>query len=45
MRKQMLLLPVNEAGEPDWAYMEEYGKYLFAKLELQYLQEKQLIPA
>lgn len=45
MRKQILLLPVNEAGEPDWAYMEEYGKHLFAKLELQYLQEKQLIPA
>ncbi len=45
MRKQILLLPVNEAGEPDWVYMEEYGKYLFAKLKLQYLQEKQLIPA
>lgn len=41
MRKQMLLLPVNEAGRPDWAYMEEYVKYLFAKLSVQYLQEKE----
>lgn len=45
MRKQMLLLPVNEAGQPDYEYMEEYGKYFFAKLQLQFLQEKQLVPA
>ncbi len=45
MRKQILLLPVNEAGKPDWVYMEECRNYLFAKLKLQYLKEKQLIPA
>lgn len=45
MRKQVLLLPVNEAGQPDCEYMEEYGKHLFANLKLQYLQEKQFEPA
>lgn len=45
MRKQMLLLPVNESGQPDYGYMEEYGKHLFTRLKLQYLQEKQLVPA
>lgn len=45
MRKQILLLPVSESGQPDWVYMEEYGKHLFSKLTLQYLREKQLVTA
>ena len=40
-----IMLPTDDNNSPDWVYMEEYGKYLFAKLKLQYLREKQLVPA
>lgn len=45
MRKQVILLPTSGTGKPDWNYMERYGKYLFAKLKLQYLQKKRFNPA
>lgn len=40
MKKQMIVLPVNINGMPDWAYMEEYAKHLFNQLRLQYLHAK-----
>ena len=45
MRKQVILLPTSGTGKSDWNYMERYGKYLFAKLKLQYLQKKRFNPA
>ncbi len=41
LKKEMLQLPINEQGIPDWDYMEQYGKAMFAKLKLQYLRAKQ----
>lgn len=42
MKRQMLLLPVDTDGQPDWQYMEQYAKMLTAKIKLQYLQSKQV---
>ena len=42
MKRQMLLLPVDTDGQPDWQYMEQYAKMLRAKIKLQYLQSKQV---
>lgn len=41
MRKQMIMLPIDENGIPDWNYMEQYAKLLFNKLKLQYLKKKE----
>lgn len=41
MKRQMLLLPVDSDGQPDWQYMEQYAKMLMAKVKLQYLQTRQ----
>ena len=41
MKRQMLLLPVDTDGQPDWQYMELYAKMLMAKVKLQYLQSRQ----
>lgn len=41
MRKQMIMLPIDENGTPDWNYMEQYAKLLFNKLKLQYLKKKE----
>lgn len=35
-----IMLPIDGDGSPDWAYMEQYGKVLFNRLKLQYLQTK-----
>ena len=40
MQKQSLLLPVDESGNPDYAFMEQYVRKQIATLKLQYLQEK-----
>ena len=40
MQKQSLLLPVDESGNPDYTYMEQYVRQQIATLKLQYLQEK-----
>lgn len=40
MQKQMILLPTQANGQPDYDYMEQYAKQLFSSLKLQYLQEK-----
>ena len=41
LRKELLLLPVDSDGQPDWQYMERYTKMLMAKVKLQYLQTRQ----
>lgn len=37
MKKQQIMLPVNEKGEPDYKFMEDYMKYLEQKKLLEYL--------
>ena len=37
MAKQRLLVPVNDDGEPDYAYMEQYAKNMMLKKYKQYL--------
>ncbi len=44
MRKQKILLPVDDAGKPNWAYMENYGRQLIQqqiRTYLEYLQRNQ----
>ena len=41
LRKELLLLPVDSDGQPDWQYMEQYAKMLMAKVKLQYPQTRQ----
>ena len=38
VKQQKILLPVNDAGEPDFAYMEAFTKNLFAQLLKKYLE-------
>mgnify|MGYP000865696617 CR=1 FL=1 len=38
MSKQRLLVPVNDAGEPDYEYMEQYSKNMMLKKYKQYLE-------
>ena len=40
MKKQMIMLPTDEKGIPDWDYMEQYAKMLFHQIKLQYLKAK-----
>lgn len=42
LKKELLLLPVNSEGQPDWHYMEQYSRVIMAKVKLQYLQAKQV---
>ena len=37
MKKQQIMLPVNEKGEPDYKFMEDYMKYCEQKKLLEYL--------
>lgn len=37
LKKQMIMLPVSECGEPDYIFMEKYGKLLVMKKCQQYL--------
>lgn len=37
MLRQKLMLPVNDAGEPDYAYMEQYAKNMMLRKYKQYL--------
>ncbi len=37
MSKQRLLVPINDKGEPDYEYMEQYGKNMMLKKYKQYL--------
>lgn len=38
MKRQKIMLPVNEASKPDYEYMENYMKYLEQKKLLEYLR-------
>lgn len=38
MLRQELLLPINDQGNPDYAYMEQYAKNLMIKKYEQYLE-------
>ena len=40
LKKEKILLPIDEKGEPDWAFMENYIKNKFAELEKKYLEQK-----
>jgi len=37
MERQKILLPVDEGGNPDYAYMEQYGRNLMLQKYQQYL--------
>ncbi len=46
LKKELLQLPIDENGQPDWAYMEQYARILSDKLKLKYLQaKKSTLPA
>lgn len=38
IKRQTVMLPTTEAGEPDWDYMEQYAKNLMLKKYQQYLE-------
>lgn len=38
MRKQKIMLPVNELSLPDFEYMEAYGRNIFAQVLKRYLE-------
>lgn len=40
MKKQMILLSVDENGTPDYAFMEQYVQIMIDNLKLQYLYHK-----
>lgn len=40
LKRQKIMLPIDESGNPDWNYMEQYTKALFKRIKLQYLQSK-----
>lgn len=39
MAHTSIMLPVTEAGDPDYTFMEMYGKFMFARKYEQYLSE------
>jgi hypothetical protein len=40
LKKELLQLPVDETGEPDWKYMEQYIREMSIELKLKYLNNK-----
>ena len=38
LKKELLQLPIDESGSPDWVYMEQYSKHLLNRIYLKYLQ-------
>ena len=40
LKKEKIVLPIDEFDKPDYAFMEQYVKQQIATLKLQYLQEK-----
>ena len=41
MKEQIIMLPVNESGEPDWDFMESYAKNLENLMFKKYLKKKE----
>lgn len=40
MRKQKVLLPIDEKENPDWNFMEEYSNTIIRNLRIKYLEKK-----
>ncbi len=40
LKKELLQLPVDEKGLPDWTYMEKYAQQLFNRIRMNYLNYK-----
>ncbi len=40
MRKQKILLPIDEKENPDWNFMEEYSNIIIRDLQTKYLKKK-----
>ena len=40
LRRQKIMLPVNESGSPDYSFMENYMKVVESKLLLKYIEQK-----
>ena len=40
LKRQMIQLPVDESGQPDWEFMMQYMKAIETKLYLRYLESK-----
>lgn len=40
INKEKIVLPVDESGNPDYTFMEQYVKQVQETIKLQYLQEK-----
>ena len=40
LKRQIVLLPVNASGQPDWDYMEQYVKQKIYAIQRHYLQKK-----
>ena len=43
LKRQLILLPINECNEPDWTYMERYTKSLMKHQLRTYLHQKDLL--
>ena len=42
LKKELLQLPIDKNGLPDWEYMEEYSKQILLNLRMKYLRYKQV---
>lgn len=40
LKRQRILLPVNNIGQPDWEFMEEYMRQIESRKILDYLYNK-----
>ena len=43
IKKEKIVLPVDESGNPDYTFMEQYVKQVQETIKLQYLQEKMTV--
>ncbi len=40
IKREKVMLPINDNGKPDYLFMEQYIKYIILKLKTKYLKEK-----
>ena len=43
IKSERIMLPVDESGNPDYTFMEQYVKWVKETIKLQYLQEKMAV--
>ncbi len=43
IKREKIMLPINDNGKPDYFFMEQYIKYIMLKLKTKYLKEKKYI--